>query len=188
MANGDYWNKGRREGFQGNTGLDTLERILGIGSNIAGKVQANRDKRSEVYQMRMLHALDAGQNKDPLHKRTFDNTVIDELKDTFIKTMGDGIDSTNLKTKELYDLTLKEFEDAKKLNNEYNEIDRPFFAKTESELVELVNGFVKIQNTATGAEKRAQMDLIETKINDYSKRKMEMVVVAATKVVVVNLI
>ena len=41
----EYWNRGRREGIQQSSALDTLERVLGIGSNIAGRVQANRDRR-----------------------------------------------------------------------------------------------------------------------------------------------
>ena len=85
MARDDYWNRGRREGvYQGTSAMDTLERLLGIGSNIAGKIQSNRDKRSEVYMVRMAGLLDSGQNKEPLHKRTFDNKIIDELKDSFI--------------------------------------------------------------------------------------------------------
>ena len=44
----EYWNRGRREGIQQSSALDTLERVLGIGSNIAGRVQANRDRRRGV--------------------------------------------------------------------------------------------------------------------------------------------
>ena len=60
MANGDYWNRGRRrEGFQQSSSLNTLERLLGIGSNIAGKVQANRD-RKQNYHMTWLASLTSG--------------------------------------------------------------------------------------------------------------------------------
>ena len=60
MANGDYWNKGRRrEGFQQSSSLDTLERLLGIGSNIAGKVQANRYKM-EAYNLNYINSLTQG--------------------------------------------------------------------------------------------------------------------------------
>tara|TARA_R100001594_G_scaffold148605_2_gene204189 strand:+ start:1384 stop:2559 length:1176 start_codon:yes stop_codon:yes gene_type:complete len=174
MARDDYWNRGRREGvYQGTSALDTLTRLLGIGSNIAGRVQANRDKRSDVYKVRMAGLLDSGQNKEPLHLRTFDNNIIDELKDSFIKTMGEGIKSTNLETRELYEATLRQFEDAKKMNNDY-QIDREYFANAENELIELVRGFRDVQGEGLpGAKRKEMMQDIENKINQYSKKKME---------------
>ena len=52
----EYWNRGRREGIQQSSALDTLERVLGIGSNIAGRVQANRDKR-QSFDLKMIDIL-----------------------------------------------------------------------------------------------------------------------------------
>ena len=49
MANGDYWNRGRREGVQRSTAMDTLETVLNLGTNIAGRVQDNRDRRNVFY-------------------------------------------------------------------------------------------------------------------------------------------
>ena len=71
MANGDYWNRGRREGFQQSSSLDTLERLLGIGSNIAGKVQANRDRR-ESYNTKMIGILAGNYDSE------YNNNILDE--------------------------------------------------------------------------------------------------------------
>ena len=60
MANGDYWNRGgRQEGMRTNTAMDTLERIIGMGSGIAQGVQANRDKR-EAYNLNYIESLTKG--------------------------------------------------------------------------------------------------------------------------------
>ena len=53
MANG---RRPRRVGFQQNTALDTLERVLGLGQNIAQTVQANRQKR-DAYHIDYINAL-----------------------------------------------------------------------------------------------------------------------------------
>lgn len=81
MANGIR--ERRQAGWKQDSGsLDALERLLGIGEGIAGRVQENRNSRSEAYKIRMAGLLDSGPNKAPLHMRTFDNDVIDGLKKT----------------------------------------------------------------------------------------------------------
>ena len=56
MANG---RRPRRVGFQQNTALDTLERVLGLGQNIAQTVQANRQKRDN-FNAQYLNSLTQG--------------------------------------------------------------------------------------------------------------------------------
>ena len=81
MARDDYWNRGRREGvYQGTSAMDTLERVLGIGSNIAGRVQANRDKR-EAYNLNYIGALTKGIESNFLNDGTGGiNQIIDKLE------------------------------------------------------------------------------------------------------------
>jgi hypothetical protein len=55
----EYWNRGRREGIQQSSALDTLERVLGIGSNIAGRVQSNRDRRRD-FNTQWVNSLTSG--------------------------------------------------------------------------------------------------------------------------------
>ena len=72
MARDDYWNRGRREGvYQGTSAMDTLERLLGIGSNIAGRVQANRDKR-QSFDLKMIDMI-AGD-----YANEYDNSKLSE--------------------------------------------------------------------------------------------------------------
>ena len=56
MANG---RRPRRVGFEQNTALDTLERVLGLGQNIAQTVQANRQKRDN-FNAQYLNSLTQG--------------------------------------------------------------------------------------------------------------------------------
>ena len=58
MANGIR--ERRQAGWKQDSGsLDALERILGIGEGIAGRVQANRDKR-QAYNVRYMDSLMKG--------------------------------------------------------------------------------------------------------------------------------
>ena len=76
----EYWNRGRREGIQQSSALDTLERVLGIGSNIAGRVQQNRDKR-EAYNLNYIGALTKGIESNFLNDGTGGvNQIIDKLE------------------------------------------------------------------------------------------------------------
>lgn len=74
----EYWNRGRREGIQQSSALDTLERVLGISSNIAGRVQANRDKR-EASQLQWIGALTSG--FDSNYNATSVQNISDQIKE-----------------------------------------------------------------------------------------------------------
>ena len=59
MARDDYWNRGRREGLQGSSALDTLQQVIQIGTGIADKGQPNRNKR-EAYNLNYIESLTKG--------------------------------------------------------------------------------------------------------------------------------
>ena len=120
MAN-DYWNKGRQEGFQGNPGLDTLERLLGIGSNIAGKVQEGRDKRNQALQSNMIDSLyDRGVELAPNYLRTFKSTEVNRIKEEFKKNFENKAKHGGLENLEIYNDLFSKMETAESDVIEYN--------------------------------------------------------------------
>ena len=58
MANGDYWNRGRREGLQRNTSMDAIDRIIGTLSNVSSLVQSEKEakRRAGIQERNMALA------------------------------------------------------------------------------------------------------------------------------------
>ena len=58
MANGDYWNRGRREGLQRNTSMDAIDRIIGTLSNVSSLVQSEKEakRRAGIQEREMALA------------------------------------------------------------------------------------------------------------------------------------
>ena len=76
----EYWNRGRREGIQQSSALDTLERVLGIGSNIAGRVQANRDRRRGLSLKSIDYMTRGFENEYDLEKLNNLNSQLDTYR------------------------------------------------------------------------------------------------------------
>ena len=180
MANG---RRPRRVGLQQNTALDTLERILGLGQGIAQTVQANRKERSNALQIRMTSILDSGQNKEPLHRRTLDNSIIDELKSNFVEAMGSSINGADLETRESYNAIVKDFDRQKQINDKYN-LERNYFVNAEDTFIKDVNRFMDIQKNIDidPSEKTQLLNNIKNQINNYSKKRMSFVNEFGTKI------
>ena len=170
MAREDYWNRGRVEGVQKSTALDTLERILGITGNVAGNIQQNRQKRGEAFQVRLSSMLDIGRNREAIHKRSFDNDTLTQLKANLVEELGEGSKRVDLTTRELYNNYLKEIDAQMELNTTYNEIDKPWFAKAEGELMDMVYDYVDNQGS-NSYDHMGKMSEIGEHINNYVKRK-----------------
>jgi len=98
MARDDYWNRGRREGvYQGTSALDTLERVLGIGSNIAGRVQENRDRR-DAYNQRYLATLTQG------FEKITDNNILQQRLDSLTKFKEEKISDATAESMDMFNL------------------------------------------------------------------------------------
>jgi len=93
----EYWNRGRREGIQQSSALDTLERVLGIGSNIAGRVQANRDRR-EAYNQRYLATLTEG------FEKITDNNILQQRLDSLTKFKEEKISDATAESMDMFNL------------------------------------------------------------------------------------
>ena len=173
MAREDYWNRGRVEGLQKSTALDTLERILGITGNVAGNIQQNRQKRGEAFQVRLSSMLDIGRNREAIHKRSFDNDTLTQLKANLIEELGEGSKRVDLTTRELYNNYLKEIDAQMELNTTYNEIDKPWFANAEDELMTMVYEYVDNQGS-NSFDHMGKMSEIGEHINNYVKKKQQL--------------
>lgn len=173
MAREDYWNRGRVEGVQKSTALDTLERILGITGNVAGNIQQNRQKRGEAFQVRLSSMLDIGRNREAIHKRSFDNDTLTQLKANLVEELGEGSKRVDLTTRELYNNYLKEIDAQMELNTTYNEIDKPWFAKAEGELMDMVYDYVDNQGS-NSYDHMGKMSEIGEHINNYVKKQQQL--------------
>ena len=171
MATNNYWERGRVQGVQKSSALDTLERILGISGGVAENIQRGRDRRSEQFKVRMSSALDMSGNKLPIHQRTFDNDLIAAAKTAFEEQVGPGINRANLETRELYASTLKEMENQIASNTTYNEVDRPFFAEAEDKLLKKVRQYM-IDQADPNKNLDKELQDITDDINTYSKKKL----------------
>ena len=120
MAN-DYWNRGRREGIQQSSGLETLERLLGIGSNIAGRVQEGRDRRNQALQSNMIDSLyDRGVKLAPNYLRTFKSTEVAAIREEFKKNFENKAKYGGLENLEIYNDLFSKMETAESDVIEYN--------------------------------------------------------------------
>ena len=173
MAREDYWNRGRVEGVQKSTALDTLERILGIKGNVAGNIQQNSQKRGEACQVRLSSMLDIGRNREAIHKRSFDNDTLTQLKANLVEELGEGSKRVDLTTRELYNNYLKEIDAQMELNTTYNEIDKPWFAKAEGELMDMVYDYVDNQGS-NSYDHMGKMSEIGEHINNYVKKQQQL--------------
>ena len=170
MARDDYWNSGgRREGIQSSSALDNLERILGIGQGIASNIQAGRDRRSETFKVRMASILGAGENQPALHKRTFNNSLINEMKERFIGEVGTGINRANLETRELYNQYIKEMDREMESNSSY-QVQRDFFSGAETKFMDHIQDYMAKQGNEDFNHKE-EMQIITDNINRYAEKK-----------------
>ena len=118
MARDDYWNRGRREELRSPTALDTVERILGISSNIADTVRQNREVRADSIQRGLSRITGPnginykslyGVNDDAKIKAIKDSVL--EYKDRVYKADADTID--------LYNYILKDIDSHQMDNTDY---------------------------------------------------------------------
>ena len=168
MAVNDYYNRGRVEGIQKSDALDTLERLLGIGQGVADNIQKNRDRRSNSFLVRINSILDAGDNQEAIHKRTFNNDLIKQSKERLIREVGNGINRTNLETRELYNQYMKEMDREMELNTSFLE-DKKSFSLKESEFLNNVQKYVDNQGK-DGFDAQEQMQKISTRISTKNAR------------------
>ena len=171
MAVNDYYNRGRVEGVQKSDALDTLERLLGIGQGVADNIQKNRDRRSNSFLVRINSILDAGDNQEAIHKRTFNNDLIKQSKERLIREVGNGINRTNLETRELYNQYIKEMDREMELNTAFLE-DKKSFSLKESEFLNNVQKYIDNQGK-DGFDAQEQMQKITDNINTYSSSKID---------------
>jgi len=94
MANG---RRPRRVGFQQNTALDTLERVLGLGQGIAQTVQANRQRRDD-RQLSYLNTLSSGyeNNYSPESINLMQEQLLDYKNKNMQNMSAEALDFFNL--------------------------------------------------------------------------------------------
>ena len=178
MAN-DYWNKGRQEGFQGNPGLDTLERILGIGSNIAGKVQEGRDRRNQALQSNMIDSLyDRGVELAPNYLRTFKSTEVNRIKEEFKKNFENKAKHGGLENLEIYNDLFSKMETAESDVIEYNSRRAYFMGTGDPEYKSaedtFADGFEELLEPGLSTQdKKEKLQGLEKELYNYGKQKME---------------
>ena len=109
----------RREGFQQTTAMDNLYKILGIGGQIADRVQKGRNESGNVHRIRMESLLDVDKTGMPFYARTNDNTLIEEFMGDFVNNVGKTINNTDAETKEIYKAHINRMKKAMQDNTEY---------------------------------------------------------------------
>ena len=109
----------RREGFQQTTAMDNLYKILGIGGQIADRVQKGRNESGNVHRIRMESLLDVDKTGMPFYARTNDNTLIEEFMGDFVNNVGKTVNNTDAETKEIYNAHINRMKKAMQDNTEY---------------------------------------------------------------------
>ena len=117
--------------------------------------------------------LDIGRNREAIHKRSFDNDTLTQLKANLVEELGEGSKRVDLTTRELYNNYLKEIDAQMELNTTYNEIDKPWFAKAEGELMDMVYDYVDNQGS-NSYDHMGKMSEIGEHINNYVKKQQQL--------------
>ena len=178
MAN-DYWNKGRQEGIQQSSGLETLERLLGIGSNIAGRVQEGRDRRNQALQSNMIDSLyDRGVELAPNYLRTLKSNDVKAIREEFKKNFENKAKHGCLESLEIYKDFMSKMETAETDVIEYNSRRAYFMGTGDPEYKSaedtFADGFEELLEPGLSTQdKKEKLQGLEKELYNYGKQKME---------------
>ena len=167
MANGIR--ERRQAGWKQDSGsLDALERILGIGEGIAGRVQANRDKR-QAYNVRYMDSLMKGIDQN------FSNSgpggvqqILDKLSSYKDKNMGNA----TAETLELHDIAKMKAEAQMADNFDYSQ-KLDLMNKKQEEVQQWVLDSYNYQKAGDSEKKVIRARLGDEYIEDEEKWFLE---------------
>lgn len=95
MANGDYWNKNRREGLEGSSALGNLERILGLSQGISQRISSRRKERRNHF-LTMADAITRGFESE------FDNTNVRHMVSKLENLYNKSSNKNDVETRDAY--------------------------------------------------------------------------------------
>ncbi len=159
----EYWNRGRREGIQQSSALDTLERLLGMGSDIAGRVQANRDKRGAAYITTIRNIINSND-----YTKMIDNNVIYDNVERRLINMKDDISRADIDTQEFYKQVLGDIKAHKLGNTDYN-LNVDAINDSELEISTFIDNY-KINQMKVGQAEMANEIKNLKKLSDKHKK------------------
>ena len=166
MANGDYWNRGRgQEGFQKSSGLDFLERVLGITGQMAGRVQQRRNDRGTVLQSSIQRMI-----RNFNYKNSIDNDAIYNNLERRLERMKGEISNADIATQEFYNSITEDIKSHKLNNTEYKNLVKDING-IERKLYNFSDNYRKDQANIGSAEMGIRVEQIKKEANKYKEVK-----------------
>ena len=166
MANGDYWNRGRREGLKSSSALENLERVLGLTQGMAQRAKSRKEERGNALQRDI--ALIVGQNGKN-YKRLIDSGDISPIKKQ-LESLGDKVKNSDVDTMGIYDFYLKDIDkhtlDVETYGNDKREIE-----DLESQFATEVNRYVDNQSGYSKEHKEGLAKELDEKLKYYIGKK-----------------